>query len=125
MAALGPRSFTLLVIRGFRATRALPLCPDTLFLQECRSLYGEFHGPACGHDGPYTPDVFFWCCILFFCTFILSSLLKKFKTSRYFPTRVSRGWCQQRLHTHFPEGAFTTPWSSQETGTLQAKFSPA
>ncbi|KAM9585602.1 electroneutral sodium bicarbonate exchanger 1-like, partial [Morphnus guianensis] len=41
-----------------------------------------------GRDGPYTPDVFFWCCILFFATFALSSFLKKFKTSRYFPTRV-------------------------------------
>ncbi|KAM9606796.1 electroneutral sodium bicarbonate exchanger 1-like [Morphnus guianensis] len=48
----------------------------------------EFQGPACGRDGPYTPDVFFWCCILFFATFALSSFLKKFKTSRYFPTRV-------------------------------------
>ncbi|XP_052632511.1 electroneutral sodium bicarbonate exchanger 1-like [Harpia harpyja] len=56
--------------------------------QECRYLHGEFQGPACGRDGPYTPDVFFWCCILFFATFALSSFLKKFKTSRYFPTRV-------------------------------------
>ncbi|NWI63721.1 S4A8 protein, partial [Todus mexicanus] len=59
-----------------------------LFLQECRYWHGKFQGPACGHDGPYTPNVLFWCCILFFSTFILSSLLKKFKTSRYFPTRV-------------------------------------
>ncbi|KAI1229785.1 Electroneutral sodium bicarbonate exchanger 1, partial [Lamprotornis superbus] len=65
-----------------------PPCPDALFLQECRSLHGEFQGPACGHNGPYAPNVLFWCCILFFSTFVLSSLLKKFKTSRYFPTRV-------------------------------------
>ncbi|XP_049653843.1 electroneutral sodium bicarbonate exchanger 1-like isoform X13 [Accipiter gentilis] len=55
---------------------------------ECQYLRGEFQGPACGCDGPYAPDVFFWCCILFFATFALSSFLKKFKTSRYFPTRV-------------------------------------
>ncbi|NXM94679.1 S4A8 protein, partial [Sylvia borin] len=59
-----------------------------LTVSECRSLHGEFHGPACGHNGPYAPNVLFWCCILFFSTFVLSSLLKKFKTSRYFPTRV-------------------------------------
>ncbi|XP_069633989.1 electroneutral sodium bicarbonate exchanger 1-like [Haliaeetus albicilla] len=53
-----------------------------------RYLRGEFQGPACGRDGPYTPDVFLWCCILFFATFALSSFLKKFKTSHYFPTRV-------------------------------------
>ncbi|XP_049653159.1 electroneutral sodium bicarbonate exchanger 1-like isoform X1 [Accipiter gentilis] len=56
--------------------------------EECRYLRGEFQGPACGRDGPYTPDVFFWCCILFFATFALSSFLKTFKTSLYFPTRV-------------------------------------
>ncbi|KAL9815804.1 LOW QUALITY PROTEIN: electroneutral sodium bicarbonate exchanger 1-like [Geothlypis trichas] len=59
-----------------------------LTVTECRSLHGEFHGPACGQNGPYAPNVLFWCCILFFSTFVLSSLLKKFKTSRYFPTRV-------------------------------------
>ncbi|NXH24616.1 S4A8 protein, partial [Myiagra hebetior] len=59
-----------------------------LTVTECRSLHGEFQGPACGRNGPYAPNVLFWCCILFFSTFVLSSLLKKFKTSRYFPTRV-------------------------------------
>lgn len=62
--------------------------PDCLFLQECQEMHGEFAGSACGHHGPYTPDVLFWSCILFFTTFILSSTLKTFKTSRYFPTRV-------------------------------------
>ncbi|XP_014811205.1 PREDICTED: electroneutral sodium bicarbonate exchanger 1 isoform X4 [Calidris pugnax] len=61
---------------------------ENLTVTECRYLHGEFRGPACGHDGPYAPNVLFWCCILFFSTFVLSSLLKKFKTSRYFPTRV-------------------------------------
>lgn len=62
--------------------------PECLFLQECQEMHGEFTGSACGHHGPYTPDVLFWSCILFFTTFILSSTLKTFKTSRYFPTRV-------------------------------------
>ncbi|XP_040395624.1 electroneutral sodium bicarbonate exchanger 1 isoform X5 [Cygnus olor] len=61
---------------------------ENLTVTECRHLHGEFHGPACGHNGPYTPNVLFWSCILFFSTFVLSSSLKMFKTSRYFPTRV-------------------------------------
>ncbi|CAN0006021.1 unnamed protein product [Bubo scandiacus] len=61
---------------------------ENLTETECRYLHGEFQGPACGHNGPYMPNVLFWCCILFFSTFVLSSFLKKFKTSRYFPTRV-------------------------------------
>ncbi|NWH79185.1 S4A8 protein, partial [Piaya cayana] len=72
----------------FSGVFLLPLCPPALFPQECHSLHGEFRGSACGRDGPYAPNVLFWCCILFFSTFVLSSLLKKFKTSRYFPTRV-------------------------------------
>ncbi|KFP05398.1 Electroneutral sodium bicarbonate exchanger 1, partial [Calypte anna] len=60
----------------------------TLTVTECSSLHGEFHGPACGHRGPYTPNIFLWCCILFFSTFVLCSFAKSFKTSRYFPRRV-------------------------------------
>lgn len=59
-----------------------------LFLQMCKMLHGEFVGPACGHHGPYIPDVLFWSIILFFTTFFLSSFLKQFKTERYFPTKV-------------------------------------
>ncbi|XP_027252411.1 electroneutral sodium bicarbonate exchanger 1 isoform X2 [Cricetulus griseus] len=59
-----------------------------LTVSKCQEMHGEFIGSACGHHGPYTPDVLFWSCILFFTTFILSSTLKTFKTSRYFPTRV-------------------------------------
>ncbi|NXW52245.1 S4A8 protein, partial [Nyctiprogne leucopyga] len=62
---------------------------EKLTVTECRYLHGEFQGPACGLNGPYAPNVLFWCCILFFSTFVLSSLLKRFKTSRYFPTRVA------------------------------------
>uniref|UniRef100_A0A8C4IN11 Anion exchange protein n=1 Tax=Dicentrarchus labrax TaxID=13489 RepID=A0A8C4IN11_DICLA len=55
---------------------------------ECISLQGQFVGTACGHHGPYTPDVLFWSTILFFSTFFMSAFLKQFKTSRYFPTKV-------------------------------------
>uniref|UniRef100_A0A3B4XGY1 Solute carrier family 4 member 7 n=1 Tax=Seriola lalandi dorsalis TaxID=1841481 RepID=A0A3B4XGY1_SERLL len=60
-----------------------------IFIYEmCKMLHGEFVGPACGHHGPYIPDVLFWSIILFFTTFFLSSFLKQFKTERYFPTKV-------------------------------------
>uniref|UniRef100_A0A673ISN5 Sodium bicarbonate cotransporter 3-like n=1 Tax=Sinocyclocheilus rhinocerous TaxID=307959 RepID=A0A673ISN5_9TELE len=60
-----------------------------IFIYEnCKKLHGEFVGPACGHNGPYIPDVLFWSVILFFTTFFLSSFLKQFKTKRYFPTKV-------------------------------------
>uniref|UniRef100_A0A672LAZ1 Solute carrier family 4 member 7 n=1 Tax=Sinocyclocheilus grahami TaxID=75366 RepID=A0A672LAZ1_SINGR len=57
-------------------------------VQNCKKLHGEFVGPACGHNGPYIPDVLFWSVILFFTTFFLSSFLKQFKTKHYFPTKV-------------------------------------
>ncbi|XP_066472118.1 electroneutral sodium bicarbonate exchanger 1 [Tiliqua scincoides] len=59
-----------------------------LTVSECQKMHGEFVGLTCGPKGPFTPDVLFWSCILFFSTFILSSTLKTFKTSSYFPTKV-------------------------------------
>ncbi|XP_039593349.1 sodium bicarbonate cotransporter 3-like isoform X4 [Polypterus senegalus] len=59
-----------------------------LNVSACHQLHGVFVGPACGEHGPYIPDVLFWSVILFFTTFFLSSFLKKFKTKRYFPTKV-------------------------------------
>ncbi|XP_078027404.1 sodium bicarbonate cotransporter 3-like isoform X1 [Epinephelus lanceolatus] len=61
---------------------------ENLTVKGCLELHGEFVGSACGHDGPYVPDVLFWSVILFFTTFFLSSFLKQFKTKRYFPTKV-------------------------------------
>ncbi|XP_063998029.1 electroneutral sodium bicarbonate exchanger 1-like [Pogoniulus pusillus] len=59
-----------------------------LTVTECRRLHGEFQGAACGRHGPYTPNVFLWCCILLFSTFILASILKNLRTSRFFTTKV-------------------------------------
>ncbi|XP_062321224.1 sodium bicarbonate cotransporter 3 isoform X1 [Osmerus eperlanus] len=61
---------------------------EELDVKECLRLHGQFVGAACGHDGPFIPDVLFWSVILFFTTFFLSSFLKQFKTMRYFPTKV-------------------------------------
>ncbi|XP_043930715.1 sodium-driven chloride bicarbonate exchanger [Protopterus annectens] len=65
-----------------------PVSWGNMTVQECRQYHGEFHGSACGHEGPYVPDVLFWCIILFFSTFVMSGALKQFKTSPYFPTKV-------------------------------------
>ncbi|XP_078259935.1 sodium-driven chloride bicarbonate exchanger-like isoform X1 [Rhinoraja longicauda] len=59
-----------------------------LTLSECIQFQGTFSGTACGHHGPYVPDVLFWSIILFFSTCTLSHFLKQFKTSHYFPTKV-------------------------------------
>ncbi|KAK7898844.1 hypothetical protein WMY93_019697 [Mugilogobius chulae] len=61
---------------------------SSLSVSVCNQFHGEFVGPACGHHGPYIPDVLFWSVILFFTTFFLSAFLKQFKTERYFPTKV-------------------------------------
>ncbi|XP_036397130.1 sodium-driven chloride bicarbonate exchanger-like [Megalops cyprinoides] len=61
---------------------------ETLEVKECIQNRGEFVGSACGPHGPYIPDVLFWSVVLFFSTVAMSSFLKDFKTSRYFPTKV-------------------------------------
>ncbi|KAI5101815.1 sodium-driven chloride bicarbonate exchanger isoform X5, partial [Silurus meridionalis] len=60
-----------------------------LDVKSCVDLRGEFQGSACGHHGPYIPDVLFWSVVLFFSTVAMSSFLKEFKFSRYFPTKAS------------------------------------
>nr|XP_033786037.1 sodium bicarbonate cotransporter 3 isoform X1 [Geotrypetes seraphini] len=59
-----------------------------LTVSECKTFHGVFVGSACGHHGPYIPDVLFWSVILFFTTFFMSAFLKQFKTKSYFPTKV-------------------------------------
>ncbi|XP_070403691.1 sodium bicarbonate cotransporter 3 isoform X2 [Nothobranchius furzeri] len=71
---------------GYHSSGSIPW--SSLNVSMCKWLHGEFVGPACGHHGPYIPDVLFWSIILFFTTFFLSSFLKQFKTDRYFPTKV-------------------------------------
>ncbi|KAI1891187.1 hypothetical protein AGOR_G00162370 [Albula goreensis] len=80
------RTLELWSQRNISAASAVPW--TNLTVKECLELQGQFVGTACGHHGPYTPDVLFWSAILFFATFFMSSFLKQFKTSRYFPTRV-------------------------------------
>ncbi|KAG2458798.1 S4A10 protein, partial [Polypterus senegalus] len=60
----------------------------SLDVHDCIENRGEFLGSACGPHGPYVPDVLFWSIVLFFSTVTMSSFLKDFKTSRYFPTKV-------------------------------------
>ncbi|XP_035995302.1 sodium-driven chloride bicarbonate exchanger isoform X2 [Fundulus heteroclitus] len=61
---------------------------EALEVKDCIEKRGEFVGTACSPNGPYVPDVLFWCVILFFSTVIMSAFLKEFKFSNYFPTKV-------------------------------------
>ncbi|XP_039916976.1 sodium bicarbonate cotransporter 3 isoform X11 [Hirundo rustica] len=82
-----PSNETLRVWKSMNKSRE-DIAWSNLTVSECLEYHGVFHGSACGHHGPYIPDVLFWSVILFFATFFLSSFLKKFKTKRYFPTKV-------------------------------------
>ncbi|XP_061676924.1 sodium bicarbonate cotransporter 3-like isoform X2 [Syngnathoides biaculeatus] len=59
-----------------------------LSVKRCLTLRGQFVGAACGHNGPFVPDVLFWSIILFFATFYLSTFFKDFKNKKFFPTKV-------------------------------------
>ncbi|XP_053266539.1 sodium bicarbonate cotransporter 3 isoform X6 [Podarcis raffonei] len=77
------------VAQWMTANKSVDTIPwSNLTVKQCTDLHGVFVGSACGHHGPYFPDVLFWSVILFFTTFFLSSFLKQFKTKRYFPTKV-------------------------------------
>lgn len=50
-----------------------------------------------GNNCKYVPDITLMSFILFFGTYTCSMALKKFKTSRYFPTTVSMSFHPSRL----------------------------
>ncbi|XP_029940355.1 electrogenic sodium bicarbonate cotransporter 1-like [Salarias fasciatus] len=58
----------------------------SLTREQCRRFDGKLVGEACG----YVPDITLMSLILFFGTYACSMGLKKFKTSRFFPTRVRK-----------------------------------
>ncbi|CAN9504384.1 unnamed protein product [Ophioblennius macclurei] len=58
----------------------------SLTMEQCRAFDGKLVGEACG----YVPDITLMSLILFFGTYSCSMGLKKFKTSRFFPTRVRK-----------------------------------
>ncbi|MEQ2187489.1 Electrogenic sodium bicarbonate cotransporter 1, partial [Goodea atripinnis] len=63
----------------------------SLTIQQCEKFGGQLVGKACN----YVPDITLMSFILFFGTYTCSMALKKFKTSRFFPTTPTspqRGW---------------------------------
>ncbi|MEE6489446.1 hypothetical protein FKM82_015564, partial [Ascaphus truei] len=87
MEPANPSNKTLSYWKEYNIT-ASEVSWSNLTVSDCMEFRGDYIGTACGHHGPYVPDVLFWSAILFFLTVILSSTLKQFKTSRYFPTKV-------------------------------------
>ncbi|XP_008323880.1 electrogenic sodium bicarbonate cotransporter 1-like [Cynoglossus semilaevis] len=59
---------------------------ESLTRHQCLEFGGKLVGESCG----YVPDITLMSIILFFGTYICSMGLKKFKTSRYFPTTVRK-----------------------------------
>ena len=70
---------------------------DTVLLQttlrnqtriaKCISEGGSLVGPGCNVPN-FVPDVFFFSVILFLATYIISVILKDFKSASFFPARV-------------------------------------
>ncbi|XP_068431002.1 electrogenic sodium bicarbonate cotransporter 1-like isoform X2 [Clinocottus analis] len=58
----------------------------TLTKEQCQRYGGQLEGAACG----FVPDITLMSLILFFGTYACSTSLKKFKTSRFFPTTVRK-----------------------------------
>ncbi|XP_038160945.1 electrogenic sodium bicarbonate cotransporter 1-like isoform X5 [Cyprinodon tularosa] len=58
----------------------------SLTMQQCKEFGGQLVGEACN----YVPDITLMSFILFFGTYTCSMALKKFKTSRFFPTTVRK-----------------------------------
>uniref|UniRef100_A0A667XUX7 Anion exchange protein n=1 Tax=Myripristis murdjan TaxID=586833 RepID=A0A667XUX7_9TELE len=75
-----PRSYALSSVQPMNATWS------SLSKTECLKYGGELVGKACD----FVPDITLMSFILFFGTYTCSMCLKKFKTSRFFPTTVRK-----------------------------------
>lgn len=89
--ALPSDSSTLSLALQFNLTN---LDWNQLSKKECVKYGGSLVGPSC----KYVPDLALMSFILFFGTYSMTVSLKKFKFSRYFPTKVRR---QEILNTYF------------------------
>ncbi|KAM7392544.1 hypothetical protein PAMA_007588 [Pampus argenteus] len=78
----------LLDVSAFTNSTDLPANATwaSLSMTQCEEYGGNLVGEACG----YVPDITLMSFILFFGTYACSMALKKFKTSRFFPTRVRK-----------------------------------
>ena len=56
--------------------------------EQCQEHHGLMVGSGC-ETPHYVADVFFFSCLLFLGTFVLSMSLKNFRNARFFPNRVS------------------------------------
>jgi len=54
----------------------------------CLDSGGALVGPGCAPPPVYVPDVFLFSVILFVSTYVISVILKEFKTASFFPARV-------------------------------------
>ena len=59
-------------------------CSPPISETECQSHGGKLEGPGC----KYVPDVFLFSVLLFLGTFILAMVLRKFRNSPFFPSKV-------------------------------------
>ncbi|XP_053195364.1 electrogenic sodium bicarbonate cotransporter 1-like [Scomber japonicus] len=81
-------SSELLDVSALTNSTALPVNAtwESLDMEQCKVFGGQLVGEACG----YVPDITLMSFILFFGTYTCSMGLKKFKTSRFFPTTVRK-----------------------------------
>ncbi|CAK6963621.1 electrogenic sodium bicarbonate cotransporter 1-like [Scomber scombrus] len=81
-------SSELLDVSALTNSTALPVNAtwESLSMEQCKVYGGQLVGEACG----YVPDITLMSFILFFGTYTCSMGLKKFKTSRFFPTTVRK-----------------------------------
>lgn len=56
-------------------------------IKSCLESGGELSGPGC-HTPNYVPDVYLFSIILFIATYLISVILKDFKTASFFPAKV-------------------------------------
>lgn len=88
--------FLLCLVSKYTPLNLTALDWSLLSKKECLSYGGRLLGSSC----QFVPDLALMSFILFFGTYSMTLTLKKFKFSRYFPTKVSMS-CRQSGSTEY------------------------
>uniref|UniRef100_A0AAR5PMU6 Anion exchange protein n=1 Tax=Dendroctonus ponderosae TaxID=77166 RepID=A0AAR5PMU6_DENPD len=91
----------------------------------CSQMNGTLVGSGCSHP-PYAPDIFLMSVLLFLGTFLISVILKDFKTALFFPTKFRQFISDFAVIIAIISMTFLDMWSNIPTPKLQVphEFKP-
>lgn len=117
----GPDCFSPVLVYKYNPLNLTALDWSLLSKKECLNYGGRLLGNSC----QFIPDLALMSFILFFGTYSMTLTLKKFKFSRYFPTKVTSPYSQtvhMEATTESLRGFWSNCWNGHHISTCSLRF---